>query len=71
MTADAIDPDPLQIFYPHASKRRNAVMRQGTRFVHYTSAKSAMKILKTREVWMRKTSCMNDFMEVEHGLLIS
>lgn len=27
-----------------------------------------MNILRTKEVWMRESSCMNDFMEVEHGL---
>lgn len=39
-----------------------------TRFVHYTSANSAMGILKKRELWMRNSSCMNDYREIMHGL---
>ena len=58
----------IQIFHPFAFERQTAVQSHGTRFVHYTRADSAMNILRTKEVWMRKTSCMDDFMEVEHGL---
>ena len=58
----------MQIFHPFAFERQTAVQSNGTRFVHYTRADSAMNILRTKEVWMRKTSCMDDFMEVEHGL---
>jgi hypothetical protein len=38
------------------------------RFVHYTSAESAMKMINSRKVWMRKSTTMNDFSEIEHGL---
>jgi hypothetical protein len=38
------------------------------RFVHYTSAYAGMSMLKTKEVWMRKASLMNDFSEIEYGL---
>jgi hypothetical protein len=58
----------FQIYMPNAFGRLVTVRSSGTRFVHYTSAESAVSILKSREVWMRKSSCMNDFMEVEHGL---
>ena len=58
----------LKIFHPHAMEKISAVSGKNTRFVHYTSASAAMKILQTEKFWMRKTSCMNDFMEVEHGL---
>ncbi|WJR68132.1 DUF2971 domain-containing protein [Neorhizobium sp. CSC1952] len=37
------------------------------RFVHYTSADTALKIIQNEEVWMRKSTCMNDFNEIEHG----
>lgn len=56
-----------EIFLPFASERQAAARSNGTRFVHYTRADAAMNILRTKEVWMRKTSCMDDFMEVEHG----
>ena len=66
-----ITPDQIRlagIFQPYAVERQNIVQSSGTRFVHYTRADAAMSIIKTKTVWMRKTSCMNDFMEVEHGL---
>ncbi len=55
------------IFCPHVFERQKAVMDGGIRFVHYTSAEAAMNILRTKEIWMRKTSCMDDFMEIVHG----
>ena len=58
----------MQIFHPYALERQSTARLNGTRFVHYTSADVAMNILRKREVWMRKSSCMNDFMEVRHGL---
>ena len=63
------DQDRLsRIFMPYALKRQAVARDNGTRFVHYTDANAAMKILQSRELWMRKSSCMNDFMEIEHGL---
>lgn len=56
------------IFLPYAMERRAAVLSQGIRFVHYTHAEAAANILRSKDVWMRKSSCMNDYMEVEHGL---
>jgi len=58
----------IKIFYPFAHERRSAVLTGNIRFVHYTSADAAMNILRSKEVWMRKSSCMNDFLEVQHGL---
>jgi hypothetical protein len=57
-----------KIFFPEASKRMAEVKARKTRFVHYTSADSAMGILKNRELWMRNSSCMNDYREIMHGL---
>jgi DUF2971 family protein len=36
-------------------------------FVHYTSADAAYNIIKSKQVWMRNTSLMNDYREVWHG----
>jgi hypothetical protein len=58
----------FKIFYPYAYKRHSAVLAGNIRFVHYTSAEAAINILRSKEVWMRKSSCMNDFSEVQHGL---
>ncbi|WP_396642869.1 hypothetical protein [Methylomonas sp. 2B] len=40
----------------------------GLRFAHYTSADAAMNIIKNREIWLRNVQCMNDYMEVRHGI---
>jgi hypothetical protein len=37
------------------------------RFVHYTSAEAALKIISTKRLWMRNTNCMSDYREVQHG----
>jgi hypothetical protein len=36
--------------------------------VHYTSAEAAASIIEKKELWMRNTTCMVDFREVEHGI---
>jgi Protein of unknown function (DUF2971) len=58
----------LRILHPYALDQHLRAVSQRTRFVHYTSADTAMSILRSREVWMRKSSCMNDFLEVQYGL---
>lgn len=63
-------PDHLrtfQIFHPYAFDKTARAFGSGQRFVHYTSADTALKMFRNREVWMRKSSCMNDFMEIEYG----
>jgi hypothetical protein len=47
--------------------QRANVYEKSKRFVHYTSADSALKIITTRRLWMRNTTCMSDYREVEHG----
>lgn len=56
------------IFMPEQFKRRLEFDKENGRFVHYTSAANALNILKTRQIWMRNAICMNDYMEIEHGL---
>lgn len=58
----------VRIFHPHNLEQFARAQRDGIRFVHYTNAAAARDILRTGEVWMRKSSCMNDYMEVEYGL---
>jgi hypothetical protein len=52
------------IFMPYAARRRK---QSNGRFVHYTSAESGIKIIETKQLWMRSTTCMNDYREVQHG----
>ncbi|MDL2409975.1 DUF2971 domain-containing protein [Rhizobium calliandrae] len=57
----------MQLFHPHAFRRMANALNTNMRFVHYTSADTALKIIANEEVWMRKSTCMNDFNEIEHG----
>jgi hypothetical protein len=69
MSQSALTPEQvrlIRIFYPHAIERQEKAKNK--RFVHYTNAEATLNILRTKRIWMRKSSCMNDFMEIEHGL---
>jgi hypothetical protein len=56
-----------KIFDPEGARKRLDLLFQNRKLVHYTSADTALKIIRSGEVWMRNVRCMNDFMEVEHG----
>jgi hypothetical protein len=63
-------PDEAQIervFFPFMEQKKRAVVAAGGRFVYYTTAETATKILKSKQFWMRNTTVMNDYMEVDHG----
>ena len=57
----------LQVFHPYAWQKYHRTVEQRTRFVHYTSADTVMRIFQTQEVRMRNATCVNDFMEINHG----
>lgn len=56
------------IFHPYATRKTVDAASKGQRFVYYTSAETAMHILRNGEIWMRKSHLMNDFREIEHGV---
>lgn len=56
------------VFHRFSFEKVAAALNAGTRFVHYTNAETAMKMFKNKEVWLRKSTQMNDFMEIQHGL---
>ena len=56
-----------EIMMPYAMEAE-ARARDGMRFVHYTSAQSALDILQSNCIWMRNATCMNDYNEMRHGL---
>ena len=62
------DLEKFRMFHPHAYKRTFDAITRGTRFVHYTSADSALKIINGNHVWARSISTMNDYMEIQYGL---
>ena len=60
------------IFMPRAREQRdelfgNEPRGNDPRFVHYTSAENALSIIRTKRLWMRNTTCMSDYREVQHG----
>jgi hypothetical protein len=40
---------------------------EGTRLAHYTTAANGLNILRSKTVWLRNASVMNDFSEIAHG----
>jgi hypothetical protein len=57
----------INAFFPDEMQSVSQFQINERRFVHYTSAESALKILDNKTFWLRKTSLMNDFMEIQHG----
>lgn len=58
----------LQIFHPDLLEIYLDVQKNHRCFVHYTSAATAMKIIKNGELWFRNAMVMNDFSEIAYGL---
>jgi hypothetical protein len=65
-----------RVFNPHgvrqreeAAERQHVKMELGNymKFAHYTTAENALKIIRTKRLWMRNTTCMEDYREVRHG----
>jgi Protein of unknown function (DUF2971) len=64
-----------RIFSPFATKQmREFYLKQPNpdeaRFVHYTSAEAALRIIQNKRIWMRNVTSMSDYSEVQHGHLI-
>lgn len=57
------------IFRPSARRARDRIYgtNESAQFVHYTSAEAALKIISTKRLWLRNTTCMSDYREVQHG----
>lgn len=66
-----LSPDQVQtlydIFTPYGSSRREKMLKGGGRLVHYTSAENALKIIQSKELWLRNARAMEDFTEVGYG----
>jgi hypothetical protein len=67
-----------KIFMPQSQRQRSELYQrqakpgedptvQQMRVVHYTSAEAALKIIRSKRMWMRNTNCMADYREVQHG----
>lgn len=69
---DMTDPDLHallgRVLFPYNQARTERAMAAGGRFVYYTTADTALKIIRSRQVWLRNAAVMNDFSEISHGL---
>lgn len=57
-----------QVFQPGLIEETLAVVNKKKRFVYYTSADTAMKVLRNQELWFRNATVMNDYSEISYGL---
>lgn len=57
-----------QIFCPGFLEANTQVVQENRRFAYYTSADTAMKVIRNRELWFRNAAVMNDFSEIAYGL---
>lgn len=68
MSLSPADQDRLtHIFFPHLEPKTRGVLATGGRFAYYTTAETATCILTNKQIWMRNTTTMNDYLEVDHG----
>lgn len=56
-----------QIFFSTHKQRLKEFNDSNRQLAHYTSAETAIKILKSKALWLRNTGVMNDSSEVIHG----
>ena len=69
MNMNEIDQKAISIFFSREFfEKIISAHNNDIKFVHYTSAEAAMNIIKSKEVWLRNTQCMNDYLEIQHGL---
>lgn len=68
MTDEIIQDEIAAALMPLAWPEFVRVRDSGNRFVHYTRAEAAFNILKSKCIWMRNATCMNDFNEMKHGI---
>jgi len=57
----------LEIFFCYDRKRTKALTDTKGLVAHYTTADTAMKIIRARSLWLRNAAVMNDFSEIEYG----
>jgi hypothetical protein len=63
-----MDPKQLnEVFFPIACKAASLAKQKGNRFAYYTTAEVAYQIIQKKRIWMRSTTTMNDYMEIQYG----
>lgn len=67
MKNDAETQKLVDLFFCYNRKRSKLMGEHNKQLAHYTTADTALKILKGRSIWLRNAAVMNDFSEIEHG----
>jgi hypothetical protein len=57
----------LDLMFGYADSRTKELEKHKRQLAHYTTADTAMKIIKGRSIWLRNAAVMNDHSEIEHG----
>lgn len=55
------------LVFMYGNERFADVKERDLKMAHYTTADTAMLILKNRSLWLRNAAMMNDFSEIQHG----
>lgn len=58
----------MRIFFPQALESVKRVRANGEKFIYYTTAATAVRLIQSNSIWMRSSLVMNDSAEVKHGL---
>jgi len=56
-----------EVFFPIACKAASLAKQAGNRFAYYTTAEVAYQVIQKKRIWMRSTTTMNDYMEIQYG----
>ncbi len=56
-----------EIFLPTQRSREIALRNRDCNFAYYTTASTALKIIKNKEIWLRKALVVNDYSEIKYG----
>jgi uncharacterized protein YuzE len=56
-----------EVFFPVSFEAAKRAKDAGNRFAYYTTADVAYQVIKNKRIWMRSTSTMNDYMEIQYG----
>lgn len=65
-----IDPNlrrMLELFFCYDRKRVRELGDEKRLLAHYTTAETAMKIIRGRSMWLRNAAVMNDYSEIDYG----
>ncbi len=59
-----------EISLSDALRTRAKIISENSRFAYYTTAETATKVIRSKEVWLRDATVMSDFSEISYGLFL-